>query len=159
MIRSNHETLALERFRTRAQSRQFECFSTQRSANRIRISGNVYYQFGDLRVALPEADVIVEVESAGGGTTNLAKYWECFEQGRTTRPIRLLHLFRQQSPNDYEAHMIVWRFLCSKMQTELGGRFEGMCFTYRSNDASTLDPALDVFDRWLSQGSTHTRAV
>lgn len=150
MTRTSHEAFALTRFREIAQSHGFAVQSGQHSANRIGIDGNVYYQFGDLRVELPSVTVIVEVESSGG-TTNLAKYWECYESGRIAKPMRLLHIFRQKSLNDYESHMVVWRFLCKKMHAALGSNFEGQWLTYQDGSQASLEPAFTVFTRWLAE--------
>jgi hypothetical protein len=150
MPRISHETFALKRFREIAQSQGLAVQSGQHSSNRIAIDGNVYYQFGDLRVELPQVTVIVEVESSGG-TTNLAKYWECYESGRLVKPMKLLHLFRQKSINDYESHMVVWRFLCEKMHDALGMRFEGRWLTYQDSSQSSLDQALIIYADWLGE--------
>lgn len=58
-MRQSHETHALERFHERARASSCERFHTQGSSNRIPIKGNVYYQFGDLRVELPELTIVV----------------------------------------------------------------------------------------------------
>lgn len=149
MTRISHETFALLRFRELAETHGFATSSGQNAANRIPINGGVYYQFGDLRVELPDRTLIVEVESSGG-VTNLAKYWECYESGRLEKPLKLLHIFRQLSINDYESHMVVWRFLCGKMQAALGERFEGHWLTYQNGSQSSLDPAFAIFSGWLS---------
>src|SRR5688572_23539047 len=81
MARVSHEAFALTRFRQLAEAHGFAASFGQHAANRIPINGGVYYQFGDLRVELPDCTLIVEVESSGG-VTNLAKYWECCESGR-----------------------------------------------------------------------------
>lgn len=144
--RTSHERNALAPFQERAQALGHAFENGQGSTNQIPIKGKVYYQFGDLRVELPEMTILVEVECSGG-VTNLAKYWECYESGRLTKPIKLLHLFRQMSRNDYGSHTIVWQFLCQKMHEALGDRFEG-----RWLSPSSLDPALVIFEGWLEQG-------
>jgi hypothetical protein len=153
--RISHESAALARFRELAEARGLPTSCGQGSSNRILISGGVYYQFGDLRVETNDRTVIVEVESSGG-ITNLAKYWECFESGRLTKPMRLLHLFRQKSVNDYESHMVVWRFLCGKMQDALGPRFDGRWLTYRDGSLASLEPAYAIFSSWLSEPGTNS---
>ena len=152
MARVSHEEFALTRFREIAESHGVSVSSGQNSANRIAINGGVYFQFGDLRVELPDRTLIIEVESSGG-TTNLAKYWECFESGRLKKPMKLLHIFRQKSVNDYESHMVVWRFLCNKMHAELGDRFEGRWLTYQDGSQSSLEPAFSIFSGWLSKSA------
>ena len=147
--RINHEVTALTPFREAAVSYGISFHSGQNAANRISITQGIYYQFGDLRAELPHLTIIVEVESSGGGATNLTKYWECYETGRLTKPIKLLHIFQQKSINDYESHMVVWRFLCKKMHAALGNRFEGVCLTYRNGCPASLDQALNVFKSWL----------
>ena len=91
------------------------------------LAGGGYFEFGDLRVELPGRHVIVEVES-GGGITNLAKYWYLLHENLITKPVTLLHLFRQVSTKDYESHIALWRFLGVKMIEELGGRVEDSSF-------------------------------
>lgn len=162
MNRQNHESMALERFRAIALARSHEPFQTQRAGNRIPISGNVYYQFGDLRVELPEFTLLVEVESSGGGTTNLAKYWECYSNQRLPKPmkpIKLIHLFRHVSPNDYEAHMMVWRFISEKMHLELPSLFEAKLFKYDTRFPASLDPAVNQFESWLESATVPRVAV
>jgi hypothetical protein len=148
MARVSHETFALLRFRELAESRGYKVLNGQSADNRIAINGGVYYQFGDLRIELPDRTIIVEVESSGG-VTNLAKYWECYESGRLTKPMCLLHIFRQKSRNDYESHMVVWRFLCTKMHSALGNSFVGEWVTYQDGSQHSLEPAFTIFSRWL----------
>ena len=73
-MRTNFERLALRPFEDAARAASHVFFKGQGLANRVAISRQVYWQFGDLRVDLPDRRVIVEVESAGG-VTNLLKYW------------------------------------------------------------------------------------
>jgi hypothetical protein len=152
---TSHESIALERFEAVARDLRLPFERGQGKDNRIPITEcgvGVYYQRGDLRVELPEATVVVEVESSGG-VTNLAKYWECFEAGRLTKPIRLLHLFRQKSVNDYASHIVVWKFLARKMARELGDRFTAHVMLYRDADKAGLDEALTVFKNMLARTS------
>ena len=155
MSRISHENLALARFRELAEANGFKVFSGQGAGNRIVIDGGVYYQFGDLRVELPDCTLIIEVESSGG-VTNLAKYWECYEFGRLVKPLKLLHLFRQISANDYKSHMVAWRFLCDRMHAELGDRFEGHLLTYQDGQQSSLEPALSIFADWLARKAANS---
>ena len=148
----SHESIALERFEQVARDLRLPFVRGQGRDNRIPIPErgvSVYYQRGDLRVELPAVTVVVEVESSGG-VTNLAKYWECFESGRLTKPIRLLHLFRQKSANDYASHIVVWEFLAAKMARELGDRFNGRLMLYRDADKAGLDEALKMFQDMLN---------
>lgn len=149
MERTSHEAFVLKSFRELAEALGHEPVGGQSASNRIPITGGVYFQFGDLRVVLPQQTLIIEVESSGG-VTNLAKYWECYGSGRLTKPVKLLHIFGQKSLNDYESHMVVWRFLCNKMQVALGGKFEGHCVTYQHGSQQSLETALSIFSRWLS---------
>lgn len=148
MSRTSHEANALAGFRTLAAKRGINAFGTQGSDNRIALEPNVYYQFGDLRIEVGGRFLIVEVESAGG-VTNLAKYWECYETGRITKPMKLLHLFRQKSKNDYRSHIVVWDFLATKMREALGDRFEGKWLTYTG--PAELRKAMTIFELWLDE--------
>ena len=146
MARTNHEAAALERFRALVQERNITAFSGQGIDNRICIERNVYHQFGDLRVELESCTLIVEVESAGG-VGNLVKYWESYEKKRLTKPMKLLHLFRKKTTNDYEAHRVVWEFLAATMRQTLGERFQGTRLTYANENE--LGEAVSVFGQWL----------
>jgi hypothetical protein len=121
----------------------------QGSKNQVPIRPRVYFQFGDLRVELPSSTLLIEVESSGG-VTNLAKYWEIIETCRIEKPVRLLHVFRQKSINDYEAHLVIWRFLSEKMTQALGPRFSCALHVYRDGDPSSILPAVATFDEWLN---------
>jgi hypothetical protein len=145
----SHESIALEGFERAAKELGFTPERGQGNGNRITIAGGVYYQRGDLRVELPHATVIVEVESSGG-VTNLAKYWECFDTGRLTKPVRLLHLFRQKSVNDYASHIVVWKFLAQKMEQALGERFQASLMTYQDGDVNDLSVAVSIFRKMLA---------
>jgi hypothetical protein len=112
----------------------------------------VYFQFGDLRLETPQCTLLVEVESSGG-VTNLAKYWEIIEKSRITKPVRLLHLFRQKSINDYEAHLVIWRFLSEKMKVALGTRFECVLHVYQDVHPESIVPAMTTFEHWLDDCS------
>jgi hypothetical protein len=118
--------------------------------NRLPVSGNAYFQFGDLRVDLQAAHIVLEVESAGG-VTNLVKYWPCIADGLIRRPVRLLHLFRQASTDDYRSHIELWRFLSEKMKSELGGRFDCSVFTYAQATEAELRAPLQFFERLLAE--------
>lgn len=83
----------------------------------------------------------------------MAKYWESFESERIRKPVKLLHVFRQKSVNDYEAHLVVWRFLSRQMRARLGASFECELAAYRHDQPETLKPALSVFERWLVENA------
>jgi len=150
--RQKLEMQALQPFIAAATDLGLQCCGGQGLSNRVPLKPNVYFQFGDLRVELPTLTIIVEVESSGG-VTNLAKYWESFDSGRISKPIKLLHLFRQKSVNDYEAHLIVWRFLSARMQAELAPKFYCEFSTYRDGAPEKLAPALAIFRQWLHEAA------
>ena len=149
MTRQNTETLALAPFRALAEELGLTHISGQGGTNRLPIRPNVYFQFGDLRVELPRCTIVVEVES-GGGVTNLVKYWECFASQRLEKPIKLLHVFLQKSANDYEAHLVLWRFLAAQMAESLGSKWEAHCTVARGTSEQELAAALALFRSWLS---------
>ncbi|MCL2310119.1 MAG: hypothetical protein FWC42_07595 [Proteobacteria bacterium] len=151
--RQKLEALALEPFVAAANDSDIPSLRGQGIKNRLPISGNVYFQFGDLRIEQPGATVVIEVESSVG-VTNLAKYWESIASQRLNKPIRLLHLFRQTSENDYLAHMVVWRFLALRMKEALGNMFDGVCMTYRQGSPDSLEPVVSLFKRWLREKAT-----
>lgn len=150
--RQKTEALALAPFKAVLDGLGLPHFTGQLAPNRLLIQPNVYFQFGDLRVELPTHTVVVEVESAGG-VTNLAKYWEAVVTGRVSKPVKLLHVFLRKSENDYEAHMIIWRFLATQMERSLSSRWEARCVSARSASAEGLAPALEVFRGWLEHGA------
>lgn len=153
MTRQKTEALALAPFKAVAERLGLAYSFGQGGGNRLPIQPNVYFQFGDLRVELPHCTVVVEVESAGG-VTNLVKYWESLETRRVEKPIKLLHVFLQKSVNDYEAHIIVWRFLAAQMQRSLGSQWEAHCAKSRGTSEESLAPALTQFQRWLEENAT-----
>lgn len=148
MIQQKTETLALAPFKAIVADRELECVTGQGGANRLAIDGAVYYQFGDLRVELPEHTLVVEVESAGG-VTNLAKYWEAVARARVAKPVKLLHVFLQKSANDYASHIVVWQFLNARMGEALGGRWEARHCVARGTSVQDLAGALAIFSAWL----------
>ena len=118
----------------------------------FKLVGQQRFQFGDLRVTLPDRIVIVEVES-GGGLTNLVKYWP--HAAATDRPILLLHAFAQNSANDYLSHLLLWDFVWGKMRAELWqqpapGLFASQ-FRFTPTDESALATAAKAFNECLSQ--------
>jgi hypothetical protein len=145
--RENLERQALEQFEIVANRRGHRVFKGQGNDNRLSLQGNVYYQFGDLRVTTSTHHIVVEVESAGG-VTNLVKYWHCLESGLIDQPLVLLHIFRQTSPADYGSHLKLWDFLWSLMQASLGDRMVANCYTYRQ--LSDLSLAVGEFEKQLA---------
>lgn len=103
----------------------------QTGDNRIELGGNLYFQFGDLLVNTSSQHVVVEAETAGG-VTNLVKYWYCIQKGSTnhaiTKPVKLLHVFKTNSKNDYGSHLLLWKELWSKMKGELNGQLDATVF-------------------------------
>ena len=146
--RSDYEQELISMFRARAKEHGRDVHEGQGVANRIVLRGNVYFQFGDLRVDTPGWHVVVEAESAGG-VTNLAKYWYLLEQRLITKPVRLLHVFRQQSAHDYLAHLEMWDLLYGKMQSALGDRFVAKRYRYR--ECTDLEAALADFDELVAR--------
>jgi hypothetical protein len=114
--------------------------------------GKQRFQFGDLRVALPDRIVIVEVES-GGGLTNLVKYWPLADG--LEAPILLLHAFGQASANDYLSHLCLWDYVWQKMRTELWDRPKPKLFPKRFRFTHTepagLKAAAEEFRACLTQ--------
>lgn len=125
--RSNLEQAALLRFENIARRSDFPVFKGQGADNRIQTEGNLYFQFGDLRVDTTTHHIVVEAESAGG-VTNLVKYWYCLTDTTLSRhiskPIILLDLFRQVTLNDHGFHLALWNFLWNEMQRAIGDRIQ-----------------------------------
>jgi hypothetical protein len=118
----------------------------------FNLVGQQRFQFGDLRVALDDRIVVVEVES-GGGLTNLVKYWPLAET--STRPILLLHAFGQGSVNDYLSHLRLWDYVWGKTQRDLWNRPDPRLFArrfqYVHNDLSRMRDASNAFRRCLTE--------
>lgn len=108
--------------------------------------GSQRFQFGDLRVELPDRTVVVEIESAGG-LTNLVKYWPL--AAKPGKPLLLLHVYAQGSENDYIAHVHLWRFVMERIQEDLDRQGRRRLFAAQSRflkcDLATLNQALGVF--------------
>jgi hypothetical protein len=81
--------------------------------------------------------------------TNLAKYWYCNENGLINKSVYLLHLFRKNSKNDYESHLILWDFLYGQMKSELKDKIEAIRHTYYG--AGDLILALVEFERLIKE--------
>lgn len=156
MPRLNHETEAIAHFEELARRRGYAMFKGQGAGNRLLLAGNAYFQFGDLRVELPECHAVLEVESAGG-LTNLVKYWQCIDKGLVIKPIRLVHLFRQASRDDYRSHLDLWHFLADRMRSALGTRFECHLFTYTEPTTMSLRESLSRFEVILAPGNASPR--
>lgn len=113
--------------------------------------GQQRFQFGDLRVDLPDRIVVVEVES-GGGTTNLVKYWPL--ANTLERPLLLLHGFGQGSANDYLSHLNLWDFLWSRMRQDLWSlptpRLFARRFQYAHGNVEQLTIAAEIFRECLT---------
>ncbi|MFC1861469.1 hypothetical protein ACFLYL_04290 [Chloroflexota bacterium] len=148
--RVNIEQQAIEKFKETASRYGLVTFKGHGANNRITIGGNVYYQFGDLRVNTPTRHIIIEAESAGG-VTNLVKYWYCLTDENLSKqiekPIVLLHIFRQVSPRDYHSPLKLWDFLWDEMQKSVGNRMIARRYTYR--DISDLKSAIIEFESFL----------
>lgn len=118
----------------------------------FNLIGQQRFQFGDLRIDLPDRIVVVEVES-GGGITNLLKYWPL--AGANSRPILLLHAFGQNSLNDYVSHLRLWDFAWDKMRGDLWSRDEPRLFArrfqYTHGAEAALAKAVESFRVSLTQ--------
>jgi hypothetical protein len=145
-MRRNLEAEALRQFAEAAGRMGATVFRGQRGDNRLLLSGNNYFQFGDLRVEMDGHTVVVETES-GGGVTNLAKYWYWIRRNAPSKPLTLLHLFQQNSENDYVAHLELWDFLADEMMKDVGEHFSARRFCFR--DPADLSPAVREFTRLL----------
>lgn len=150
MTRNNFEQKALELFERVLEQKNLKGFQGQLKENRIVLSSQVYFQFGDLRIDKPDKHIVIEVESAGN-VTNLVKYWYCLEKQLITKPVFLLHLYRQSSKNDYDSHLRLWSFFCEQMHQQFGIKFKAELFTYHSNSIKEdLQKAVDLFSQLVS---------
>ena len=152
MARENLETQALAQFVEAARAHGYiegeTLFMGQGRDNRILLEQGAYFQFGDLRVETPVYHLLIETESAGG-LTNLLKFWYLLEEHSRvfTKPVVLFHLFRQSSPNDYGAHLVLWDFVWQKMEQALGSRMRAFCYGYRTLE--DLGPIVRHFEEYL----------
>jgi hypothetical protein len=146
--RENLEQTALLAIENVARRSGLTVFKGQSADNRLLLGGNLYFQFGDLRVDTGTHHIVVEAESAGG-VTNLVKYWYYLEDRTLSKgmvkPIILLHLYRQVSASDYGSHLALWDFLWNKMRKTVGNRIQAVRYTYR--DLSDLEPAIRHFEK------------
>lgn len=149
MPKENLERKALERFEEIARKYNYRVFKGQGNDNRIPVRGNTYFQFGDLRVNTESHHIVIEVESAGG-ITNLVKYWYYLENRPSTvsKPIVLLHIFRQNSEADYGSHLALWDFMWDQMRRALGDdEIKATRYTYR--DLEDLEFVAKEFEGYL----------
>ena len=144
-MRRNLEAETLHHFAEVADRMGLTIFRGQRGDNRLLLGGNNYFQFGDLRVETDMRTVVIETES-GGGVTNLAKYWYWIRRNAPSKPITLLHLFKQKSEHDYVAHLKLWDFLADEIMKDVGEHLNPRRFCFRG--MADLQPAIDEF-RWL----------
>ncbi len=153
MTRQNFERQALERFEEIGRKYNHPVFMGQRKYNRIQVSGNTYFQFGDLRVETETHFIVIEAESAGG-ITNLVKYWYCIENRPdvVNKPIILFHLYRQSSESDYGTHLILWDLMWSKMRNALGdAKIKATRHTYHVLE--DLESVIKDFEECLKRNS------
>jgi len=146
--RQDLEKQALVRFKEVAHLYSRLVYDGQGSNNRIAPFGRSYFQFGDLRVDLPQRHIVVEVESAGG-VTNLVKFWYCLEEGFISRPLTLFHVFAQASENDYIRHLHLWDSIKNKMSEALDGKFTAQLYTYRNS--IELESIVGKFEQTLKE--------
>lgn len=144
--RANLEREMLEEFIKIAKEHGYKPVLGQSGENRITLEGNLYFQFGDLRVETQNYHVVVEVESAGG-VTNLVKYWYCLktQKQRICKRIVLLHIFATSSESDYGSHLLLWDYLYSKMTDEIGEHIQAKRF--KVGWKNELCDALNYFEK------------
>ena len=125
----------------------------QGANNRIPLysTDKPYFQFGDLKVKHNNHCIIVEVESSGG-LTNLVKYWHILHHHPEIKSIILMHIYHQNSSNDYESHLELWKFMWSQMKkTSLGNKIKASCHAYRNS--KELESIADKFKEHLENMS------
>lgn len=95
------------------------------------------FQYGDLRIELAAATLIVEAESAGG-ITNLVKYWPLLRSGTLAKRMVILHVYMLDSSADYIAHRKLWSYLVDRMTEDLAAhgigrpeRWDAQLITYQ----------------------------
>ncbi|MHA1223079.1 MAG: hypothetical protein ACTSP3_07460 [Candidatus Heimdallarchaeaceae archaeon] len=125
-------------------------FTGQLLKNRLTIEGNLYYQFGDLRIEMNDFTILVETEGAGG-VSNIVKYWYCFENKIIEKPIVLLHLYQQSSINDYGSHLLLWKFIWEKMQKEINKKKNLIvAYLFPCFDKKEIERAKNLFEGYLT---------
>ena len=145
---TNYEKQVIDKFEEIAHKYNFDVLKGQGINNRIPLSGNTYFQFGDLRVETKTHHIIIEVES-GGGVTNLAKYWYAIENKLQSieKPIILMHIYKQSSKYDFGSHLELWDFLWEHMRKSLGNRMKATRYTYC--ELRELEPIIKEFENHL----------
>lgn len=148
--RTDFEIQVIDKFVEVARKYNLDVQKGQGINNRIPLSGNTYFQFGDLRVETKTHHIIIEVES-GGGVTNLAKYWYAIENKLQSieKPIILMHIYKQSSKSDYGSHLTLWNFLWEHMRKSLGNRINANCYTYY--DLRELELIIKEFEKYLKE--------
>lgn len=143
--RVSHEGALLALLRDAFSDLDIQCLTGQGSGNRFGIEGwglsrLQQFQFGDLRIELPTATVLVEAESAGG-VGNLVKYWPLLRSRSLTKQLVLIHLYMLGSDGDYIAHRKLWSFVVDRMAIDLESvdvrrpdHWDAHLFTYRKAD-------------------------
>lgn len=144
--RINFEKIITDRFNKVAKDNGYNPITGQGSCNRIQLEGNLYFQFGDLRVETDTHYIIVEVESAGG-VTNLAKYWFAIEANLIDKPIILMHIFKKSSKSDYGSHLLIWDHQWKNMKKSVGNQIQAKKYTFIELDE--LKPILEEFKAYL----------
>lgn len=143
--RISHEGELLAHLRDALADLGVECVTGQSANNKFGIDGwglsvIQQFQFGDLRIEVPNMTVLVETESAGG-VGNLVKYWPLLRSRALDKRIVLIHLYMLGSDGDYIAHRKLWSFLVDRMETDLNSvgihrpdEWDTHLFTYRKSD-------------------------
>lgn len=90
------------------------------------------FEFGDFRVHKKGVNIVVEAEGAGG-VTNETKYWFLLENSIIEGTIALIHVYKRDSPDDYESHHRLWEFLDNKMKASLGDRYKAKWMPLRES--------------------------
>lgn len=141
-MRTSHESNAVT-FLREAAGASTPVFSGQDRANSFDVpEWNIArrFQFGDLRVELPQTTVVVEVES-GRGIGNLVKYWPLLKSGVLEKKFLLIHVYQIASADDYITHRRLWEFVVERMRTDLAclplqwhEDWEARLFTYPAGE-------------------------
>ena len=141
--RVSHEAELLKALQDSISDLGFIGTGGQRANNRFDVPGwdlprMQRFQYGDFRIELPAATVIVETESAGG-VTNLVKYWPLLRSGTLATRLLIMHVYMLTSHADYIAHRKLWSFLVERMAEDLAAsgcdrpaRWDAHLITYRT---------------------------
>jgi len=133
--------LILDQFEAIAKEYNFErkkdLFRGQNDGDKKVIGGNVYFEFGDLRISLRTTSsthhVIIEVDNSPSIVNNILKYWYMLEKKIVKNKISLIHLFNRKaskSKKDLEANIELWKFINGKMEENLVNKFKGNLFIF-----------------------------